>query len=122
MTQEIKINLNGSCVNGGYNETINANGLVFNQLNPGATSGIIALTTSDTALGVGSVSTNGYLFLKNLDSTNFFKWGPNNSGSILAIGKCLPGEIAFFRLLPGVTFRLQADTATVNVQYLLLQA
>lgn len=122
MANEIQLNIYGSVANGNFKTVFDGNGQSITQAAIGGTSGVLSLTTGDTALSLGSVTTEGIMFLKNLDGTNFFTWGPNNSGAILAIGKVLPGESFSFRLKPGVTFRLQADTATVKVQYLLLQA
>ncbi len=122
MANEIQLNIYGSVANGNFKTVFDGNGQSITQAAIGGTSGVLSLTTADTALGVGSVTSEGILFLKNTDLTNFFTWGPNNAGAILAIGKVLAGETYCFRLKPGVTFRLQADTATVKVQYLLLQA
>ena len=74
--------------------------------------------TSEEALVVGDLSgVEGFIALRNLDATNFVTWGPESGGAMVAIGKLLPlGEPAIFRMKPGVTLRLKADTAACKVQ------
>ncbi|MGE0605552.1 MAG: hypothetical protein AB7O62_00395 [Pirellulales bacterium] len=81
--------------------------------------GVVSVGTSEEDLDVGDVATEGWLFLKNLDASNFITFGPKDT-TMTAFGKLKAGESCCFRLLPGVTLRWQADTAAVNVQVELL--
>lgn len=83
-------------------------------------SGVQAVGTTAEALDTGDVGTLGRLFLLNLDTTNYVTFGPDSGGSMVGAIKLMPGEPNEFRLVPGVTYKLQADTAACNVQYELL--
>ena len=58
----------------------------------------------------------GIAYFRNLDSTNFVVWGPNDGGVLKSMGKLKPGEFAVLRIHTGVTLRLAADTATCQCQ------
>jgi len=76
-----------------------------------------SIPTSNTALDDGvAVGTQGYIFIKNLDSTNFVTVGITGSYSI----KLLAGDIALFRAAAAI-FAL-ADTASVDVEYVIIEA
>lgn len=105
----------------GYKANI-AESLEIEQVGLGAQGGIVSVGTSEENLSVGDVGTEGLLFLKNLDSTNYVEFGMSDSGTMKPIGKLLAGEIAFFRMKPGQTLRWQANTAAVKVNVLLLTA
>tara|TARA_R110001592_G_scaffold5517_3_gene30363 strand:- start:26107 stop:26466 length:360 start_codon:yes stop_codon:yes gene_type:complete len=70
------------------------------------TGGIIPIAAA------GSLVT--YVYLKNLDPTNwiFLKKGDNTTW-----GKLHPGEFAFFPIYDGLGLKLTADTATCKVEY-----
>lgn len=96
----------------------------IDQITLGRAGGIMAVTTGGITLDVGAVGTLGILMLRNLDSTNYVRWGPDNAGSMVPCGRLLAAaqEPTIFRLEPGITFRLQANGATCKVQYELLEA
>ena len=84
-------------------------------------SGVQTIGTTAEALDVGDVATLGRLLLRNLDTTNYVEWGPDSAGTMIGCGKLKPsGDVAEFRLKPGITLKLQANTASCNVQYELL--
>ena len=84
-------------------------------------SGVQSIGTTAEALDVGDVSSNGRLFLRNLDATNYVTFGPDDGGTMKTLGRLKAGgDIAEFRLNSGVTIKLQANTAACNVQYELL--
>lgn len=96
----------------------------IDQITLGRAGGIMAVTTGGITLAVGSVATLGILALRNLDSVNYVDWGPDSGGTMIGCGRLLPvaQEPAFFRLKPGITFKLQANGGTCKVQYELLEA
>ncbi len=57
------------------------------------------------------ITTPSYVFIKNLDTTNFITVGTDTAKPV----KLKAGEISLFRLNPGTTFHAQADTAAVDV-------
>ncbi len=89
------------------------------QQNPGGIGAqqAIPTTAAGTALVTTGVVTFGILEITNLDVTNYVSWGPDNAGTILKCGRILPGETQIFRLEPGITFKLLANMAPVDVQY-----
>ncbi len=75
-----------------------------------------SIPTSNTALDAGAaIGTQGYIFIKNLDSTNFVTVGITGSYSI----KLLAGEFALFRAAAAI-FAL-ADTASCLVEYVIIE-
>lgn len=71
--------------------------------------------SAEEDLSLGDVTTNGKIYVKNLDATNFVKYGPKSGGVMVEFGRLKPGEIAWLRLAPGITWRWIADTAAVKV-------
>ena len=120
MSKEIKINLTFSVTNGSYKDNWAASGLTLDQLALGANSGIVATSTSESALPYGAVSAAnaGFLLMQNLDSTNACDFGLTGN----VIGRMLPGEHAMFRVTPSVNVYLKAVAGTPQVQFWLLQA
>lgn len=79
-------------------------------------------TGQGSVLDVGTVTTLGYLWMRNDDATNFVTWGPDSAGNLVGCGKLMPGEEAWLRLLPGVTLRLKSDTGVCEVAFELWSA
>lgn len=79
------------------------------------TEGIQVITTGATgdAFALNDVTTPGWMFVKNLDATNFVQVG---SGSFDSFIKLLPGEWALFRCSVA-TPKAVADTASCSVWY-----
>lgn len=78
---------------------------------------VVAVTTAEIAIPIGSVPTGGYMFALNLDPTNFVHIRAA-TGSTNFI-KMLPGEWCMFRCsaTAAAPFAI-ADTATCNVRFL----
>lgn len=83
----------------------------------GGNPGIVDIGTSEENIAFGDISTLGWCYLKNLDPTNFVKWGASATTPTQAtVGRLNPNEPgALFRLEPGITLRMQADTASCRV-------
>ena len=81
----------------------------------------MSVGTSEEDLSVGDVGTVGWLFLRNLDSSNYVVFGPKSGGAMVAFGRLKAGEVAALRVSSGVTLRWQANTAAVKVQVILLE-
>lgn len=77
---------------------------------------IQSIPTSNTALTEGAaVGTPGYVFIKNLDATNYVTVGLTASYAI----KLLAGEVALFRAA-GAIYAL-ANTAACLVEYVIVE-
>lgn len=125
MANEITTQFQATVKNSGFIQTVQADvstvQKLFDQAVVGAHGTIVTVGTSEEDMPVGDVATNGFLFLKNLDSTNFVKFGPKDGGNMVDFGRLKKGEWAWFRLAAGSTpLRWVADTAPVKVQMLLL--
>ena len=120
MADEIKITIKGKVTNGEYKTDWNFSQFSVNQAASGAASGVQSIGTSAENIAVGDVSTAGYLFIKNLDATNYVDIGKDNTGFV-AVGKLKAGEMCCFRVAGSTTIQLKADTAACKVQYLLLE-
>lgn len=72
--------------------------------------------TAEADLDTTGITTLGYVYLRNVSTVNFVKYGPKSGGVMVALGRLNPGEWALIRLEPGITLRWIADTATVKLQ------
>jgi len=116
MANELRMNIGVTYANGAMADTasssfgVNQNTLQFQG-------DVITVSSSAEAdLGTSNITTLGWLYLKNLDPTNFVKWGPKSGGVMVAMGRLKAGESVLLRLEPGITLRWIADTASVKVQ------
>lgn len=80
------------------------------------------IATSPTTLDFGSIATEGILVVENKDTTNYVDIGPDASGTMVPFGRILAGEGYVIRLCPGLTGKMQANTASVLVDLWLLEA
>jgi hypothetical protein len=80
----------------------------------------VTVGTSEEDLTVGDVATLGWVYGRNIDATNFVKYGPKSAGSMIVFGRCKPGEIFCFRFEPGITLRWIADTGAVNMDIMVV--
>lgn len=80
-----------------------------------------AVGTSEEAMVLGEVTSLGYCWMKNLDDTNFVTLKTGTGGTVVI--KLKAGEVALFRFGSGITAPyLIADTASCNLEYLLIEA
>lgn len=83
--------------------------------NTGPNPGTVAVGTSEEDIAFGDV-TPAWVIIKNLDATNFVKYGPKSAGAMVEFGRLYPGMASLFYMAPGVTLRMVADTASCNVR------
>ena len=80
----------------------------------GPTPGYITVGTSEESTAFPELSTEGWLFMQNLDSTNYIQWGFSTG---VYGGRMKAGETAGpSRMEPGLTLYLKANTATCKCQ------
>jgi len=100
---------------GGFNQQID-------QAAPGGEVLNITATTVGVDVDMSNLTTEGICRLLNVDETNFVEWGPKSGGTFYPLGKMKPGEPAGpFRLSPGKTLHLKADSASCLVQAVVLE-
>lgn len=82
--------------------------------------GTQSVGTTEESIGWSSdIGDEGYVFLRNLDATNYVQFG--FSTGVYGI-RLRAGEFGIFRLEPGATLYAKANTAAVNVQYIVYEA
>lgn len=118
MSNEIALNMVFR-VNNGYTENISLNGN-FTQNTALENKQVVSVPTTATTYTFSNLSTYGWMFLQNLDSTNYVTYGLTESSTYYPFGRMEAGEVALFRLNPSAPFTMQANTAAVSVSMLLL--
>ena len=82
----------------------------------GPVPGTVSIGTSEEDVDLSELTTEGWIYLENLDDANFIQWGAKDgSGNMQEIGRLEAGESAQFRMEPGATLRMKADTAACQV-------
>ena len=114
--KDIKITAGITYVNGGLADTVAQETTNITQ----AAQEFYAQTVSvgsgaEEDLTLTDITTNGFVYLKNLDPTNYVKYGPKSGGVMIEFGRLKAGERTVLRLASGVTWRWIADTAAVKV-------
>jgi hypothetical protein len=71
---------------------------------------------ADEVIAVGAdISTLGLARFTNRGPTNFVTIGPNDAGVMFPAFKLKVDEHCIVRLIPGTTYRAQADTAAIDL-------
>jgi len=74
----------------------------------GPTPGFVTIGTSEESIAFAELASQGFCIIHNLDPTNYIRWGFSTG---VYGGRLKPGEYCFFRLNPGSTLFLVANTA-----------
>lgn len=117
MAAEIKVSMSGSIAIGTspYNikgELFPAGTTSYDSSTALADKVVKSIPTSDTSLTAllpNTATIEGVLYVKNLDATNYVKFGPTSGGAIVPMVRVNPGKAAFIPLEPGLTLRAQAN-------------
>ncbi len=122
MANEISVNIRVTVANGLYNDAFPPIADRYDQAAIGEAGGVaIVGFAAEEDLTFGDVATAGFIQLINVDDTNYVTYGPKSSGAMVPFGRIKPGEPAFLRLEPGITWRWQAHTANVKIKWRLLE-
>lgn len=73
--------------------------------------GTISVLTSGTTVDLSALTTEGLIYIENLDDTNFVEYGGTTDKPF----RINPGEAHAMRMNPGETLHMAADTATVQM-------
>lgn len=76
-----------------------------------------SVATSDVTLSIGSIGTVGYVYLHNLDATNFITFGSDGTNYPL---KLKPGEFALMRW-NAAAVHAKSDTAACLLEYVVVE-
>ena len=114
MANEISVTSKLGCTNGFLKFSPPAISFNVDQTAAGGpTPGTITVGTSEESVAFGELSTLGWLQMRNLDPTNYVQWG---FATTAYGGRMEAGESALFRLEPGTTLYLKANTAACLVE------
>ena len=75
--------------------------------------------TSQEAIVIGEITTPGYMFIRNLDATNYIEIRDGSSGADVV--KVRAGGVALFELATATPFAI-ANTASCEVEYTIIEA
>ncbi len=115
MAGEISLTMRMAVTNGNYSPgIITVSNLQVDQAAVGAAAGVQNIGTTEESLSTGDLTTYGWLFLRNLDTSNYVQVG--FSTGVYGI-RLEAGEFAAFRTDPAATVYLKASTAACDVQY-----
>ena len=114
MSDELTVTASASWESGNWKDQFKPGTLKFDVSGVGQDGGIVEVGTSEEDLSLPNVSTLGWVFMRNLDATNYVTYGPKDT-TMKAFGRIKAGEVAMFRLEPGITLRWQANTAAVRI-------
>lgn len=122
MANEIQIQQRLTVRKGNFNRMWDPPAVTVDQSGQGGFSAVLNIGTSEEVITFTDVGTYGILTLRNLDDTNYVTYGPESGGSMVPIGRLNPGgEPQMLRLEPGITLRMQANTAACDVDVGLLE-
>ena len=116
MADEFRITSKIRLINGSLK--VNIGGVyTFDQNTAGGPAvGYLTIGTSEESVSLSELGTEGFAWFQNLDDTNYVQWGPDSGGSMVAVGRMKAGEVAGpFRLEPGLTLKMKANTAACKV-------
>jgi len=114
MANEITVTAMLGCVSGAINE-VDADAVftIDQSVSSGSYPGFCTIATTEESETFSEITTLGWCKIKNLDATNFVDFGFTTA--VYGI-RLKPNEMAVFRLVPGVTMFMKADTSAVKVQ------
>ena len=113
MSDEIKVQIQVTCRNGNLRYSFAPGQKSINQAAVGGpTPGYVTIGTTEETVTFGELGTAGWLMMQNLDPTNYVQWGPATG---VYVGRMEAGEPAAFRIEPGTTLYMKANTAACKV-------
>ena len=119
MANEISLRPCIKCVNGRASVEIQIAMQRIDQAAAGFYHNIATIGTTEESIGAfGDIATEGWIYLRNLDTTNYVQWG---FATTVYGGRMAAGETVMFRAEPGLTLYLKADTADCKVEILCLE-
>ena len=119
MANEITVTQAIQCINGNLRVSFPQLSRQFTQAATGLSDQLLTIGTTEETVSVTDVSTLGWCVFQNTDATNYVHWGFSTG---VYGGRMEAGEPAGpFRLEPGSTIYMKANTASCKVRALILQ-
>ena len=120
MANEVTVGVSLSFTKSGVTDSLSWSDLKFDVSGSKLTHVVHEITVAaDDLLDIGDITTPGFMIVRNLDDTNFVTIGGAASLATQTI-KLKAGECALFRHA-GTAPVASADTAAVNIEYLLIE-
>lgn len=120
MANEITLNLKLSVLKSYLNQRFDPGVLTSDMTGSTAAGGVQNIGTTAETLGVTDVTTCGWSYFRNTDSTNYVELGTGTAGSFVAFAKLKAGEACVLRLGTNAP-TARANTAAINLQYFIFQ-
>lgn len=116
MANEISISASLSATKGGVTVQSGGQTKAVDMVGDQMLANVQIIGTSAEALQMADVTVGGYLFVRNMDGTNFIQLALDSAVSTQIFCKLKPGESTLFRPPVGATIYAKADTANCNAQ------
>lgn len=114
MAGEIRINLQFNVDKGEFSDSFSVLNKAFDQAAiGGGTPGYVTIGTTEESVQFTELGTEGWIILKNLDTTNYVQWG---FATTVYGGRIAPASFAIFQAEPNLTLYLKANTAACKMQ------
>ena len=123
MANELKIEATITLTNGSLAYKKQPGAKYVTQTNAKVYAEVKSVSTSDAALTFGGLasSEHGWLYITNLDSTNYVDIGPDSGGAIVPLVRIKAGEsVGPFRVKPSITIRSQANTGACSCEFVMI--
>lgn len=120
MANEITVAVNVSLTKGNLTRRVDTRKTI-NQTGAGVYHNTVSVGTSEQSIAAfGDVVTEGIIYLRNLDTTNYVQWG---FATTVYGGRISAGMVAGpFQAEPGLTLFLKANTAACLVEVFVAEA
>jgi hypothetical protein len=112
MANELTLNTSINYTKGGAIVTRTVNNYQVTISGTAVTQGVQSIPTADTTLSI--VAAPGYVYVKNLDATNYVQVGPDATNWFI---KLLAGQHALFPI-NGTALHAKANTGACNLEFI----
>lgn len=121
MPNEITVNVSLGVKNGFLSQSLTPGTILVTMTGTTATGGAQDIGTSTNAetISMNDVSSAGYAFFRNTDTTNYLDIGSGTGTNFAAVVRLKAGEAGVFRLGTNSP-TARANTAAVKLQYFIL--
>jgi len=120
MAQEITVTVRLSVAKGYLVQRFDPGAILVDMTGTTAIGGAQDIGTTAEALSITDVSTAGWSYFRNTDTTNFVEIGTGTGGSFVGFLKLKPGEATACRITTNAP-TARANTAAVKLQFYILQ-
>jgi hypothetical protein len=121
MANEITVNLKLSYANGTLVGREDPGTFSVDQTGKVSTGGAQTIATNATTINMGSVTTAGYAYFRNVSTANFIEIGTGTGTSFVAFSRLNFGQAQIVRMGTNAP-TAKADTAAGTLQYTILSA